>query len=72
MRFVEVPDRSGATVLVNPAGILFLRDADGSGTELTFAGRAEPLLVGAPLEEVARALENAEPEPPDPTLSLIA
>ncbi|MBP2291609.1 hypothetical protein [Azospirillum rugosum] len=72
MRFVEFPDRAGATVLVNPAGILFLREADGNRTELTFAGRAEPLLVAAPLEEVARALESAEPEPPDPTLALLA
>ncbi|MCW2243877.1 hypothetical protein [Azospirillum canadense] len=72
MRFVEFSDRAGATVLVNPAGVLFLREADGNRTELTFAGRAEPLLVAAPLEEVARALENAEPEPPDPTLALLS
>lgn len=72
MRFVEFPERAGTAVLVNPAGVLFLRAADGQRTELTFAGRAEPLLVDAPLEEVARALEDADPVPPDPTLALVS
>ena len=72
MRFVEFSDRAGATVLVNPAGVLFLRAADGDRTELTFAGRAEPLVIAAPLDDVVQALEAATPEPPDPTLALVS
>lgn len=72
MRFVEFSDRAGATVLVNPAGVLFLREVEGNRTELTFAGRPDPLVVAAPLDEVAQALEDAAPQPPDPTLALVS
>ncbi|WP_448206332.1 hypothetical protein [Azospirillum sp. sgz302134] len=67
MKFVEFADRAGATVLVNPVGVLYLRQVDDNRTELVFAGRAEPLMVTAPLDEVAQTLESAAPEPPEPT-----
>lgn len=72
MRFVEFTDRAGAGVLVNAAGVLFLRATEGDRTELHLVGRAEPLVVSAPMDEVASALEAATPEPPDPTLALVS
>ena len=72
MRFVEFTDRAGAAVMVRPAGVLFLRATEGDRTELHLAGRADPLVVAAPMDEVARALEAAVPEPPEPTLALVS
>ncbi len=72
MAFVELTDTTGATVLVNPAGILFLRGAANGEVELHLGGRAEPLRVTGALADVARMLEQAVPAPPDPTLSLLA
>ncbi len=72
MRFVEFTDRAGGTVLVNAAGVLFLRAAGDDGSELHLAGRAAPLLVAAPLDEAVRALEEATAEPLDPTLALVS
>jgi len=72
MTFVELTDTTGDSVLVNPIAVAYLRGTADGGTELHFAGRAEPLrLPGAP-SDVARTLENAAPTPPDPTLSLLA
>ncbi|PWC49232.1 hypothetical protein [Azospirillum sp. TSA6c] len=72
MAFVELTDTSGETVLVNPIAVAYLRSGGDGGTDLYFAGRAEPLrLTGAP-SDIVRALENAAPTPPDPTLSLLA
>jgi len=72
MRFVEFTDRAGAIVLVNAAGVLFLRATEGDRTELHLAGRAEPLVVTTPMDEVAAALEAATPELPEPTLALVS
>ena len=72
MAFVELTDTTGETVLVNPIAVAYLRAMADGGTELHFAGRAEPLrLPGAPAD-IARTLENAAPTLPDPTLSLLA
>jgi len=72
MAFVELIDTTGATVLVNPAAVLFLRgDANGE-TELHLGGRVEPLTVPGRPDEIARQLESAAPPPAEPTLSLLA
>lgn len=72
MAFVELIDTTGATVLVNPAAVLFLRgDANGE-TEMHLAGRGEPLRVPGRPDEIGRQLESAAPAPADPTLSLLA
>ncbi|WP_207459904.1 hypothetical protein [Azospirillum sp. SYSU D00513] len=72
MRFVEFKDVSGAVVLVNAAGILFLRPAESGCTDVHFAGRQEPLRLDARVHEVAEALEEAAPEPPEPMMSLLS
>ncbi|MBK1837079.1 hypothetical protein JHL17_06615 [Azospirillum sp. YIM B02556] len=72
MAFVELTEISGDTVLVNPIAVAFLRATTEGGTELHVSGRAEPLRVTGAPADVARALENAAPTPPDPTLSLLA
>lgn len=75
MRFVEFTDAAGAAVMLNAAGVLFLRAAADGVTEIHLAGRLEPLRVAVPLDDVARALEDAAPEPrepPDPTMALLS
>ncbi len=72
MTFVELTDTTGDSVLVNPIAVAYLRATADGGTELHFAGRAEPLRLPDAPSDVARALENAAPTPPDPTLSLLA
>ncbi|AWJ91705.1 hypothetical protein Sp245p_17940 (plasmid) [Azospirillum baldaniorum] len=72
MKFIEFTDHAGAPVMINAAGVLYLRGIEGERTEITFAGRSEPLVVAAPLDEVARTLEDATPIPPDPTLALVS
>ena len=72
MKFVEFKDTSGAVVLVNAAGVLFLRPAEGGCTDLHFIGRAEPLRLDARLQDVAETLEEATPEPPEPLTALIS
>ncbi|AWK84837.1 hypothetical protein [Azospirillum thermophilum] len=75
MRFVELTDTAGAAVMLNGAGVLFLRAAADGITEIHLSGRAEPLRVALPLDDVARALEDAVPEPrepPDPTMALLS
>ncbi|WP_247893359.1 hypothetical protein [Azospirillum endophyticum] len=57
---------------MNPIAVAFLRATTEGGTELHVSGRAEPLRVTGAPADVARALENAAPTPPDPTLSLLA
>lgn len=73
MRFVEFTETGGATVLVNGAGVLFLRPAADGGTEVHFAGRGESLHLSDRPEDVARMLEESFPDlPPDPSLALVS
>ncbi|PWC39200.1 hypothetical protein [Azospirillum sp. TSO35-2] len=72
MAFVELTDTSGASVLVNPLGVVYLRGTANGETEVHLSGGSEPLRVAGAPEDVARLLENAAPTPPDPTLSLLA
>jgi hypothetical protein len=72
MRLLEFKEASGALVLVNAAGILFLRPAEGGCTDLHLAGRAEPLRIDARMQDVAKALDEAAPEPPEPMMSLLS
>ncbi|MGF7174998.1 hypothetical protein [Azospirillum doebereinerae] len=71
MAFVELTDTTGATVLVNPAAVLFLRDTEDGETELHLGGRPDPLRVSGKPADIARALENAAPTLAEPTLSLL-
>ena len=72
MAFVELTDSTGASVLVNPAAVLFLRGATDGETDLHFGGRTDPLRVTGKAADIARAFEDAAPMPADPTLSLLA
>ena len=72
MAFVELTDTTGATVLVNPTAVLFLRGAGEGETEVHLAGRPDPLRLSGKPSDIAHALESAVPAPADPTLSLLA
>ncbi|MBP2299061.1 hypothetical protein [Azospirillum picis] len=75
MAFVELTDTSGASVLVNPICVAYLKERTGGGemrTEIYISGRHEPLLVAGAPTDIANALEKAAPTPPDPTMSLLA